>query len=374
MTDARRALAIPSLDGLRAVSIAIVFFGHVGFDVIPGGFGVTVFFVLSGYLITTLLRLEIEKADRVSLKHFYLRRMFRIWPAFYAVLVIATVLTLLVGLGAGFVDALPLAAEGGHIWNYFSIFYSGRQTAMEGTGIFWSLAVEEHFYLILPMLFVLMNKFRWSFKRQAGVLLGLAGVVLVWRCYLVYGVHVSEARTYYATDTRADSLLVGCAMAMFLNPVLDGVRESAKTLRNEAILGVAMILGSLLYRDFEFREGFRYTIQAVAVLLIMRYLVVLPRSPVGRLMNARPVVWVGKLSYPFYLIHYIVVLEIFKHMGVLTTKDRVICALVAAPVALGLSWILQRSLMDPATRFRQRRFDAGARSTAAAQPVAPVAS
>jgi peptidoglycan/LPS O-acetylase OafA/YrhL len=371
MTDARRALAIPSLDGLRAVSIAFVFLGHIGFDVIPGGFGVTVFFVLSGYLITTLLRLEIDRSKRVSLKHFYVRRMFRIWPAFYAVLLIAAILTLVVGLGSGFVDPLPLAAEGGHIWNYFSIFYSGRETAMAGTGIFWSLAVEEHFYLFLPLVFVIMNRCRLSFKRQAMVLLGLAGVVLVWRVYLVYGVHVSETRTYYATDTRADSLLVGCAMAMFMNPVLDRVPESARMLRNEAVLGVAMILGSLLYRDFEFREGFRYTIQAVAVLLIMRYLIVLPGSLVGRFMNARPVVWVGKLSYPFYLIHYIIVLEIFKHMGVLTNQDRVICAIIAAPVALGLSWVLQRTLMDPATRFRQRRLD---QRMAAPQPATPVAA
>lgn len=363
MTDARRALAIPSLDGLRAVSIGFVFLGHVGFDLIPGGFGVTVFFVLSGYLITTLLRLEIERADRVSLKQFYIRRVFRIWPAFYAVLVVAALLTLLVGLGDGFVDPLPFVAEGGHIWNYFSIFYRGPETAMEGTGIFWSLAVEEHFYLLLPMLFVLMNHFRLSFRRQAAVLLGLVGVVLVWRCYLVYGAHVSEARTYYATDTRADSLLLGCAMAMFLNPVLDPVRESARTLRAEAMVGIAMILGSLVYRDFEFREGFRYTIQAAAVLLVMRYLIVVPRSPVGRLMNARPVVWVGKLSYPFYLIHYIVILEIFKHMGVLTTRDRVVCALIAAPLALALSWLLQRLLMDPATRFRQRLLDKHATST-----------
>jgi peptidoglycan/LPS O-acetylase OafA/YrhL len=357
MVDARRALAIPSLDGLRAVSIGLVFAGHVGFDFTPGGFGVTVFFVLSGYLITTLLRLEQESKDRVSLKHFYLRRAFRIWPAFYAVLAITAILTLVVGLGTGHVDSLPLFAEGAHFWNYFSIFYTGPDQPMAGTGIFWSLAVEEHFYLMLPLLFVIMNRMRLTLRRQAIVLLGLVGVVVVWRCILVYAMHAPELRTYYATDTRADSLLLGCAMALFLNPVLDRVPETAKMLRNEAICGVLLIVASLSYRNFEFREGFRYTIQAFAVLLIMRYLIVLPRSPAGRVMNSRPVVWIGKLSYPFYLIHYIVVLELFKHMGLLTTKDRLAVAVVAAPLSLFLAWLLQRALMDPATRFRLRVID-----------------
>lgn len=193
MADARRSLAIPSLDGVRAVSIAFVFLGHIGFEVVPGGFGVTVFFVLSGYLITTLLRLEIENANRVSLKHFYIRRMFRIWPAFYAVLAIAALLTFLVGLGTGKVDGLPLLAEGSHIWNYFTIFYTGPQQAMAGTGVFWSLAVEEHFYLVLPLLFIGLNRAGLTFKKQAYVLLGLVGVVVVWRCILVYGMHAGTA-------------------------------------------------------------------------------------------------------------------------------------------------------------------------------------
>ena len=291
------------------------------------------------------------------LKHFYIRRMFRIWPAFYAVLAITALLTLLIGLGTGKVDGLPLLAEGSHVWNYFTIFYTGPQQAMAGTGVFWSLAVEEHFYLALPLLFIGLNRAGLTFKKQAYVLLGLVGVVLVWRCVLVYGMHAPELRTYYASDTRADSLLLGCAMALLLNPVLDRVPESARALRYEALAGFAIIVGSLLYRDFEFREGFRYTIQAVGVLLILRYLIVLPQSRVGRVMNWGPMIWVGKLSYPFYLVHYIIILEIFKYMGVLTTTNRLLTAVIAAPVALGLSWVLQRTLMDPATRMRQRLLD-----------------
>jgi peptidoglycan/LPS O-acetylase OafA/YrhL len=299
MSESRRFATIPSLDGLRAVSIGLVFAGHVGFELMPGGFGVTVFFVLSGYLITTLLRIEHDRAGGVSLRNFYRRRIFRIWPAFYAVLLVAAVLTIAVGLGSGSVERLPLLGQVTHVYNYFAIFYHGAEIAMWGTGIYWSLAIEEHFYLMLPLLFVIMNHFGLPYRRQAMVLCGLAGAVLIWRCVLVYGFHVGQARTYYSTDTRADSLLLGCALALYRNPVLDEVRESSRAIGAAAITGVIAILASLLYRDFEFREGFRYTIQAAGLVLIIRYVILDPLSPAGRVLNARRVEWLGQLSNAF---------------------------------------------------------------------------
>ena len=357
MNEARRTLTIPSLDGVRAVSIGLVFCGHVGFDFVPGGFGVTVFFVLSGFLITTLLRLEYEGNGAISLRAFYVRRMFRIWPAFYALLVIAVLCTFTFGLGFGRVDALPLVAEFAHFWNYFSIFYRGPQRPMPGTEILWSLAVEEHFYFVLPLVFIAMNRLQMAARRQAILLVSLAGAVVIWRCILVYGLHASQLRTYYATDTRADSLLLGCAMAMWANPAVDVDQLRPKALRNGAMLGVLAIFASLTYRNFDFREGFRYTIQAAAVVFILRYLVAAPSSPVGRLLNSRIVVWLGRLSYPFYLVHYVIVLELLKHLPGSSTAARVKVALIAAPLSVLFAWGLQRSIMDPATRFRQRVLD-----------------
>src|SRR3954467_5963406 len=92
---------IASLDGLRAVSISIVFLAHAGLKgIVPGFFGVTVFFFLSGYLITTLLRVEFEESGDIGLRSFYVRRMFRIWPLFYLVLIVATLLSWLGAYGA----------------------------------------------------------------------------------------------------------------------------------------------------------------------------------------------------------------------------------------------------------------------------------
>jgi len=348
MSESRRFATIPSLDGLRAVSIALVFAGHVGFELIPGGFGVTVFFVLSGYLITTLMRIEHDRAGAVSLRNFYRRRIYRIWPAFYAVLLVAAVLTLAVGLGSGTVDGLPLLGQVTHVFNYFEVFYHGAQGAMWGTGIYWSLAIEEHFYLVLPLLFVVMNRLHLPYRRQAMLLCALAGIVMAWRCLLVYGFHVSQARTYYSTDTRADSLLLGCALALYRNPVIDEVRESSRAIGFAAIAGVMAILVSLLYRDFEFREGFRYTIQAAALVLIIRYVILAPRSPAGRVLNARLVVWLGQLSYAFYLVHQIVVFEVLKHV-----EGKVPVAMVSLVVSVAVAYALQHCVMNPATRLRQ---------------------
>jgi peptidoglycan/LPS O-acetylase OafA/YrhL len=150
----RAPLQIPSLDGLRAVSFTMVFLAHAGLRGLPGGFGVTVFFFLSGYLITTLLRVEMEDSGTISFKHFYLRRALRILPPFYIVLTVATGLTWL-GLLAGWLETMPVLAEALHFSNYWFASHGWTGTAM-GTGVLWSLAVEEHFYLGFPALLLIL--------------------------------------------------------------------------------------------------------------------------------------------------------------------------------------------------------------------------
>ena len=137
------AFHIPSLDGLRAVSFGIVFVAHAGLEhFVPGGFGVTVFFFLSGFLITTLMRTEFEKSGTLSLKAFYLRRVLRILPPFYFVLSVATALTGLAILG-GTLDRQAVAAQFLHYANYWIVAHGYSGQAL-GTGVYWSLAVEEH--------------------------------------------------------------------------------------------------------------------------------------------------------------------------------------------------------------------------------------
>lgn len=152
-----RAGKIPSLDGLRAVAIAIVLWGHAGFPtLIRESTGVTVFFFLSGYLITTLMRAEADKRGRVSLKNFYLRRVLRIFPSLYLVLAGAFALSVL-GLIPNGMTPGGVASSATFLSNYFIIF-EGRDGLPGGMNALWSLAVEKHYYLLFPLLYVAMRK------------------------------------------------------------------------------------------------------------------------------------------------------------------------------------------------------------------------
>ncbi len=344
----RRLVDIPSLDGLRTISIGIVFAAHVGLeDKIPGGFGVTVFFVLSGYLITTLLRLEQDKSEQISLKRFYVRRIFRILPLFYAVLAMAVIASWF-GLGTGIVHGDALAAQAGHVANFWGILNPG-DNFIRGTGVYWSLAVEEHFYLLFPIAFLILNRAGLTYRRQAEVYVGVCVLVLAWRYVLIYGFDVSIYRTYYGSDTRLDSLLFGCVAALVANPVIDGAGQSKRRLTVLAAFGAVVILGTLALRDDGFRETARYTLQSVAIVAILRYVVAQPETLAGRLLNTRPMIWLGQLSYPFYLVHYVVILEVKKHVGALPVVA-VISLAISLPLCIALRSLVER----PAQRMRDR--------------------
>jgi len=343
----RRLVDIPSLDGLRAVSIAIVFAAHAGYEIVPGGLGVTIFFVISGFLITTLLRIEMEAKHTVSLHDFYLRRVFRILPLFYGVLILGLI-GMQIGLGNGHVDVAATASQFGHFFNFFAITHSGYNI-IPGSGIYWSLAIEEHFYLFFPVLILLFCRWKLSPFRQGAILLiGCVGV-LIWRSYLVYGLHVETNRTYYGTDTRIDSLLFGCAAALMLSPVLDRDRTWSRPNKWFALAAFACLGATLLVRGDAFRESSRYTIQSIAIVVCMLYAITALGSPTFRALNWKPIAWFGRMSFAFYLVHQIVLSELQKHIS---SKP------VVLVIALGLStlvaWLLHLAIERPAARLRSR--------------------
>src|SRR5579871_4507281 len=152
--DARssRLEVIPSLDGFRAVSVLIVVLGHSGLEaLVPGGLGVTIFFFLSGYLITTLMLKERENTGEINILHFYARRVFRLMPPLLISLAIAYGLTY-AGLLSGGITRTGLAAQLLYFANYYGLYFDMGNTIPDGTGILWSLAVEEHFYIFYPLL------------------------------------------------------------------------------------------------------------------------------------------------------------------------------------------------------------------------------
>ncbi len=351
---AARPLHIASLDGLRALSVMLVFLAHAGLEsTVPGGFGVTIFFFLSGYLITTLLRIEYEKNGHINLRHFWLRRVLRILPPFYLVLAAAIVLTALLQ-PPGSLALAPIAAQALHVTNYWVIFhgYAGVPT---GTGVYWSLAVEEHFYLAFPWLYVAMRRGGLAPRSQAILLWILCAAVLAWRCYLVLLADSPIDRTYMGTDTRVDSILFGCALAVWRNPAIDATTLDERLWKWVVVPAcLAALVLCLVLRGEGFRETLRYSIQGIALTPVLMAAVHFRGWALFRPLNLAPVAFLGVLSYAFYLVHFVVIFAIqvlLPHAGGLA---RGIAALL---VSLALSWGIYRLVERPCARLRRRLTD-----------------
>jgi peptidoglycan/LPS O-acetylase OafA/YrhL len=379
-TAASRSLHIPSLDGIRACAVMLVFASHAlaqaGLTgVLPGEFGVTTFFFLSGYLITTLLRLEHEQSGAISFRAFYLRRVLRIFPPFYLALAVATVLWFVGGLPHGPRFELGgVAAQALFLTNY-SIILHGWWTGMApGTWIFWSLAVEEHFYLAFPLLYLLLLRFVRGRGRQALILAGLCAVVLAWRLVLVLALGAGKDRTYVATDTRIDSILFGCILGVFANPVLDRTRIDAGIWKFVLVpLALVGLLVSFVIRDPWFQETVAYTLQGICLFPLFIAAVRFPLWGPFEILNLAPVRFIGVVSYSIYLVHPSVLYGVSQWTaGFLPSVAQGAVALaVTIAIAYGISVAIER----PAARLRKRlsRALVPARPAVAAAAPAPAA-
>jgi peptidoglycan/LPS O-acetylase OafA/YrhL len=347
----RETFSIPSLDGIRALSFFLVFLAHVGMPGIPGGFGVTVFFFLSGYLITTLLRREVERDGSFSFRLFYLRRVLRILPPFYLVLTFALVLTLVGVLPPGFTWP-ALAAQALHYSNFWVISH-GWDGLLGGTGVYWSLAVEEHFYLLFPALYAILLRAGLSRRGQHHVLLLLCGAIMLWRCYIVFGLHVIGDRTYIGSDTRFDSMLFGCALAIWGNPALDAKRgeEGPKLLPLLAgAAGAGLLLATFVIRSPAFRESVRYSMQGLGLYPLFYLAVRYPQMLVMRFLNLRPLRFLGTLSYSLYLLHQIVIFSVYGYWQ----GPDALRATVSLGIAVLLAVLVWRFVERPLAKLRSR--------------------
>jgi peptidoglycan/LPS O-acetylase OafA/YrhL len=332
---------IPSLDGIRALSFLMVFVAHAGLEkYVPGGLGVTVFFFLSGFLITTLMRSEYARSGTLNLRHFWTRRALRILPPFYLVLISMTTLTV--------VNWAPVAAQLLHFTNYW-IIYHGYNGMPLGSGVYWSLSVEEHFYLLFPWVFIALQ--RQPARRQALVLYVVCAAVLLWRVLLVLKFHSITDRTYMSTDTRIDSIIFGCALAIWNSPVADAValiERRWKWLYLPAAL--AVLLGCLFVRNDVFRETIRYTLQGVALTVIFIAAIKYPRWLPMRVLNSKPLMSLGLLSYSLYLLHFAVIDEVQAFYPKLNLWTQ---GVLAFTISVLLAWIIYLVIESPCAKLRQ---------------------
>jgi peptidoglycan/LPS O-acetylase OafA/YrhL len=345
---------IPSLDGLRAVSFLLVFIAHAGLErFVPGGFGVTIFFFLSGFLITTLLRSEFEKNAAISIRHFWLRRTLRILPPFYLVLIAAIAVSLLID-PPGTLSTPAVAAQALQYTNYW-IVANGYEGQPAGTGVYWSLAVEEHFYLCFPWLFIGLQRLKMAPRNQALFLWALCLLVLLWRVYLVFRGHASVSRTYLASDTRVDSILFGCALAVWNSPVLDEVPMNERRWKSMYVPAALLMLGVCLFvRGDQFRETLRYSLQGCALTVLFVAAIRYYRWAPFAWLNNKVLMYVGLLSYSLYLLHLAVIIGVTRALPSMYPVAR---GGLAFAISLSLAWLIYLTIERPCARLRKRLSD-----------------
>lgn len=349
---------IPALDGLRTLAVVAVVLYHLNLTWAQGGLlGVTIFFVLSGYLITRLLLNEVAKTGRIDLKSFWIRRIRRLAPAVVTVVFVTCALCTIfnhVMLTKMRPDILPSLLFFNNWWQIAqNVSYFNALGDPSPLTHFWSLAIEEQFYLIWPPLLFAMVSMHMSKPSTRRMVLGLAAVSTI-AMMVLYNPAADPSRVYYGTDTRVFSLLLGAWMAFIpdrdLAPVrlahllgldclvraakrgkldknskgghdakTDSAAETAQAQPSALVrfwsspasidvLGVVGLVGLAAmvaltngYTAFQYRGG---TLLCSILTLMVIAACVQPQGMVARALSAEPLVWVGKRSYSIYLWHY----------------------------------------------------------------------
>jgi peptidoglycan/LPS O-acetylase OafA/YrhL len=368
----------PGLDGLRAIAVAAVFLYHArphasGSGYLPGGFlGVDLFFVLSGYLITSLLLVEWEARGRIDLRRFWLRRARRLFPA-----VVVVVLAALV-LAAVFARDVLSSTRGDALSSLF--YYTNWHEILANHSYFarmgrpsllqhlWSLAVEEQFYVVWPLLLVAALVVLGRKRLPLLVVAGIAGsTTLMWLLYNPYG---DPSRVYYGTDTRAQELLVGILLALAW-PLVERIRRRIPLLD---LVGLAALVGTIvIFRtvwDFEPRLYRGGMLAYALVFVVLIGVVAHPQSRLGPALGIAPLRWVGERSYGMYLWHWPVIALMRPGVDVSWTGPQLVvvqAAVVVVAAALSYRFVeqpirsgrLQRRLAQVQLRRRLELVGAG---------------
>lgn len=295
-----RTSSIPSLDGLRAISVILVILVHLRVPYVPEVHGVLTFFVLSGFLITWLLLKESERRGDISIRDFYIRRTLRIFPAFYVFWILHFGLYLLT-------RGIPTR---GVFFDYLAAFFYVSDYRMAFTHVrpvlshTWSLAVEEQFYLIWPWVFLF---FQHDLRKLTRILIGIIATVNVYRWVMFFRFHVADNRLHATFDGRADHLFIGCLLAVLLKRgVLNGL-WSAITSRifmptfTLMVLVASIALGEHFHYRYKYSVGFFLDPFLIAIFLAQ--VVALGNAWPWRWLNWPLTRYLGRVSYPMYLYH-----------------------------------------------------------------------
>lgn len=300
---------IKEIDGLRALAVIMVLAYHLKMPFAKSGLlGVTVFFVISGYLITGILINEIEESGGVDLKNFWLRRIRRLLPAVLSMAVVMIFVSAVVNrvvFTKGCNDLLSAVFGYNNWWQIFrKVSYFENAGAPSPFTHCWSLAIETQFYLIYPILLILLSKARNRGKVFAAVtaVLAMISVVLMGVLYSPDG---DPSRVYYGTDTRAFSLLIGALAAIQKEYHIIKVKLRGKLWAVIGSISVLILIGMMMlissYSSFLYYGG-QAIVSVLAAFVV--YAVTVSRSLLNIILGSSILKWIGDRSYSIYLWHY----------------------------------------------------------------------
>jgi len=318
MATERGIRYIPAIDGLRAVAVIAVILYHLGFDWIPGGFlGVDLFFVISGYVITRLILDSIQRSGGLDLRAFYIARLRRLLPPLVFMIITTTVV---VGLWAPdtmrrFLSDTPFALFGGMNWwlvfrhvDYFEAI--GRPPLLQHT---WSLGVEAQFYLVWPLILLLVLRYFGKNKIPGAALLiaAFSGIALLVVSFQLDAANASQvSHVYFGTDTHSIGLFLGAALAVRWIP--QNLQETVSRKAQDFIDGIGVIgflgiLSAFLFIDENDPTLYKlaFPLAGICGCAILTS-IVHPASRFAPILSSKVFVWIGERSYAIYLWHWVV--------------------------------------------------------------------
>lgn len=324
----------PQLDGLRTLAVYFVLIYHCGVGVLGGGFiGVDVFFVLSGFLVSNVILSEIDQNGRLSLSNFYARRVRRLLPAAVLMVMVTSLLYLVI---AGYLQRLEVVSDARAALLYYANWhfliesndYFAQAQAPSPFLHFWSLSIEEQFYLGFPLLILLLAR---TGKSARNVALAIAVLFLLSLVAQIWWATIDINHAYYGTDARLYQLLAGALLALALRHRPDPLPARATGPVGCAGLAGLFVLAS---GQIAMSPSLRGILAVACSFLVIGAAVSFPDQWLGRQLGRRPIVYLGKISYGTYLWHWPVILVLAQLFGLgpllLAPAAFVVATLVAA--------------------------------------------